>query len=274
MISALPDPATLARIGAGASADVLLLPDGRALKLLLPGIGEGVARREFDATLTAYRAGLPVPAPLTQVTVAGRHGLVLERLDEPRWMRRGRRLPGAVMATLDRLARAQAAAHRVAVGPGELAPVHAVLGARLLESNAPVAAIDAAAAALARLPTGDRLLHGDLHLGNVVTAGGRMFLIDWSQAMAGDPAADVARSELVMRFGRHGHWLRRWPALHVARDAAAEWYLFRYRRLTGLSEAAIDAWRLPVAVAWLRDGSAAHVPALTAWVERRMARPR
>ena len=272
MDPALPDPATLARIGAGASADVLLLPDGRALKLLLPGIGEGVARREFVATLAAHGAGLPVPAPLGQVTVAGRHGLLLERLHEPRWARRGRRLPGAVMATLHRLAEVQAAAHRVVVEPGAVPPAHAVLAARIATSGAPAVATDAAAAALARLPAGDRLLHGDLHLGNVITAGGRMLLIDWSQAMAGDPAADVARSELVMRFGRHGAWLRRWPALHLARDAAAEWYLFCYRRLTGLPDQAIDAWRLPVAVAWLREGSAAHAPALAAWVRRRLDR--
>ena len=98
-----------------------------------------------------------------------------------------------------------------------------------------------------------------------------MMLIDWAQAMAGDPAADVARSELVMRFGRYGALLRQhaWP--RISRDAAAAWYLFSYRRLTGMSDAAIEAWRLPVAVAWLREGSAAHLPALQAYVDRRLA---
>ena len=268
----LPDPATLARIGAGASAEVLLLPDGRALKLLLPGIGDGVAERELTATRLAHRAALPVPAPLGRAVLADRHGLLFERLSEARLARRMRRWPGAVMVTLFLLAREQARAHAIAVEPGTLATAHAALAARVEGSAAPADAVAAARAALAALPAGDRLLHGDLHLGNLMTVGGRTMLIDWAQAMTGDPAADVARSELVMRFGRYGPWLRRWPALRVARDAAAAWYLFCYRALTGMDRAAVDAWRLPVAVAWLREGSAAHQPALAAWIERRLAR--
>ena len=222
----LPDPATLARIGAGASAEVLLLPDGRALKLLLPGIGDGVAERELTATRLAHRAALPVPAPLGRAVLADRHGLLFERLSEARLARRMRRWPGAVMVTLFLLAREQARAHAIAVEPGTLATAHAALAARVEGSAAPADAV----------------------------------------------AADVARSELVMRFGRYGPWLRRWPALRVARDAAAAWYLFCYRALTGMDRAAVDAWRLPVAVAWLREGSAAHQPALAAWIERRLAR--
>ena len=64
--------------------------------------------------------------------------------------------------------------------------------------------------------------------------------------------------------------LRRWRFLRLARHAAAAWYLFCYRRITGMTAAAIDAWRLPVAVAWWREGSAAYLPALAEYVAARL----
>ena len=271
--TALPDPATLPRIGTGASAEVFALPDERALKLFLAGLPEAAAMREWAASRVAHEAGLPVPQPLGATELAGRHGLVFERLRENRSLRRMRRWPGAVMVTLAAMARHHAALHARRVPADLLPPVHRVLAARIAESAAGPGAIAAALAALAALPRGDRLAHGDLHLGNIMTAGGRLMLIDWAQAMAGDPAADIARSELVMRFGRYGPLLRRWRWLRLARHAAAAWYLFCYRRLTGMSAEAIDAWRLPVAVAWCREGSAAHLPALAAYIERRVKLP-
>jgi aminoglycoside phosphotransferase (APT) family kinase protein len=265
------DLAHAPRIGRGVSAEVFALADGRALKLLLPGVPEVAAARELAATRVAHAAGLPVPRPFGEVTVDGRHGLVVARLEEAPWLRRMRRWPGAVMVTLAEMAHQHAALHRVAVPAGALPTAHEVLENRIAGSLAGPAAIGAARAALARLPHADRLGHGDLHLGNFMTTRGGLMLIDWAQAMAGDPAADIARSELVMRFGRYGALLRRHAGPRVARDAAAAWYLHCYRRLSGMSEAAIDAWRLPVAVAWLREGSAAHLPALQAYVDRRLA---
>lgn len=264
------DTVALRRIGQGASAEVFALNGSRALKLLHAGVPDEAAAREFAATRVARGAGLPVPTPLELVTIGGRSGLVVTRLDEPRWLRGVRRWPGAVMVTLAEMARQQAAAHRVAVPAGALPTAHDVLGARISDSAASPAARAAALAALDRLPHGGQLGHGDLHLGNIMTGRAGMVLIDWAQAMAGDPAADVARSELVMRFGRYGPLLQRHRWLRLARDAAAAWYLLCYRRLTGISDAAIDAWRLPVAVAWLREGSAAYLPALAAYVERRL----
>lgn len=266
------DVTTLPRIGVGASAEVFALPGERALKLFFPGLLDAAAARELTASRVAHDAGLPVPAPVGTVELDGRGGLVFERLHETRWLRKVRRWPGAVMVTLAAMARLHAALHRERATNAGLPTVHDVLAARIADSAAAPAAIAAAEAALAALPTGDRLGHGDLHLGNVMTANGRLMLIDWAQAMVGDPAADVARSELVMRFGRYHPLLRRWRWPRLARHAAAEWYLFCYCRLTGMRREAIDAWRLPVAVAWWREGSAAHLPALADYVAGRLSR--
>ena len=268
-----PDPAQLRRIGHGISADVLLLPPDRVLKLLRPGLGAAIAEREFTAARVAFEAGLPVPEPLTLARAGERHGIVFERLEEAPWARRVRRLPGPVMATLAAMARLQARAHAVRISAGVLPDAGALLDARCTDALAPAAARDAARRRLAELGGGsDRLLHGDLHLGNIIAARGRTMAVDWAQAMVGDPAADVARTELLLRFGRYGVALRRYPSLRVARHAAAEWYLFCYRQITGMPTDAIDRWRLPTAVAWMRNDSAAHPSSLAAYAERQRRR--
>lgn len=259
------------RIGAGVSAEVFARPDGTALKLFHAG-SIAPPDRELAAARVAHAAGLPVPEPFQAVEEDGRRGIVFERIHERPLPRRLRRWPGAVLATLWSLASRQAAAHRVVVAAGDLPDVHDLLASRIAVADAPEAVIAAAMAALAALPRGDRLGHGDLHLGNVMNAGGRMLLIDWAQAARGAPAADVARSELVMRFGRYAPALRRWHWARVARHAAARWYLWCYRLAGGIGETEVEAWRLPVAVAWWREGSAAHLPALADYVEHRLTR--
>lgn len=60
----------------------------------------------------------------------------------------------------------------------------------------------------------DRLLHLDYHPRNVVTAGQQMTcLIDWVNAAAGDPRADLARTYTMLRVlppGPDEPWLRGW----------------------------------------------------------------
>jgi len=48
--------------------------------------------------------------------------------------------------------------------------------------------------------TGDRVVHLDLHLGNVVLAEIGPVVIDWSNGAAGPPGADVAMAALIMRI--------------------------------------------------------------------------
>ena len=90
-------------------------------------------------------------------------------------------------------------------------------------------------------PPGDRLLHLDLHPLNVLLGPSGPVVIDWPRAAAGDPAADVAATWVVVggaaippgillaTFGRMGRGvlLRRFltgspPADHVLAEAV-EW---------------------------------------------------
>lgn len=50
---------------------------------------------------------------------------------------------------------------------------------------------------LAELPEGGSLLHGDFHPGNILTDGGRAYIIDWFAASGGDAVSDIAHTYLL-----------------------------------------------------------------------------
>jgi hypothetical protein len=54
------------------------------------------------------------------------------------------------------------------------------------------------------LGEGDRVMHLDLHPGNIMLTGEGPVVIDWSNGAAGPPGADVAMASLIMRTSEVG----------------------------------------------------------------------
>jgi aminoglycoside phosphotransferase (APT) family kinase protein len=111
----------------------------------------------------------------------------------------------------------------------------------------------AARESLATLPDGDALCHGDFHPDNIILSLHGPVILDWMTASRGCPAADVARTLLLIRIGEPVYPLN--PVmiflLNRARNVFVGAYLKEYRRLTGTPQADIDAWRFVTAVARL-----------------------
>ena len=174
----VPAPGPL--LGAGRSADVYALDGERVLR-----------RFRFDIDLTAearlmrylHARGYPVPAVHD---IDGR-SMVLQRLT-------GRTMLEDGLAHPERLFR--------------YARMLAGLHARLHEIPAPDDLPGHGVNAQAR-----RVLHLDLHPGNVLVTADGPYVIDWTIARAGDPAADVARTIVALRTGTVEAptlWLRTW----------------------------------------------------------------
>ncbi|MDR2456308.1 MAG: aminoglycoside phosphotransferase family protein [Deltaproteobacteria bacterium] len=88
---------------------------------------------------------------------------------------------------------------------------------------------------LESMPRARNLLHGDFNPGNVVVGeGGKAFILDWSHATQGDPAADAARTYLLFRL--------------EGSEETAEDYLEIFRRECGLERSRIHGW-LPLVAA-------------------------
>lgn len=160
-----------------------------------------VIRREYRALRALHPLGVPAPEPLLlleRLTAFGREGWLVTR-----------RMPGTTLETALRaeLGRARRTSLLTDFGAA-LARLHATppptdFGRHdWLETTLAVANSLSPTADLARFerlrrerpaPVAPALIHGDVFLDNVMTAGGRVTgLIDWAFAAVGDPRYDVA----------------------------------------------------------------------------------
>ena len=152
-----------ALIGAGRAADVYALGGQRVLRRYRNGDS---AEREARVMAYLAEAGFPVP----RVYHASGPDLVMERL-----------------AGRDMLADL--------AGRPWLARQHARTLAGLHDR---LHAIAAPPSLRAQFGPGDRMLHLDLHPGNVMLTAAGPVVIDWSNVAAGSPAADVAMAWLII----------------------------------------------------------------------------
>src|SRR5256885_9338182 len=71
------------KIGEGAFSEAYAWAPGQVVKLFKPGVSRWLPRFEVRMIRAVHAAGVPVPEVFGEVTLDGRFGIVLERLDGP-----------------------------------------------------------------------------------------------------------------------------------------------------------------------------------------------
>ncbi|WP_082725837.1 phosphotransferase family protein [Limnochorda pilosa] len=185
-------------IASGRTADVHPWGEGRVLKLYRPGTSPRTVESEQRKTSAAHAIGLPVPAVGSRIELDGRLGLVLERVDGLSMMETVLRDPDTIEPMALRLAEVHLDLHAHEGSPG-LHDQRTLLREKIARC-APLsqAEREAVLGAMARLPGGDRLCHGDFHPANVILTDRDPVIIDWIDASRGNPLADVARTALIL----------------------------------------------------------------------------
>lgn len=242
-----------ALIATGRTAEVYTWGEGQVLKLGYDWVGRETLESEARLTQAAHEAGLPAPAVGEVVEVKGRCGLVFGRVE------------GASM--LDVLQKRPWQMRRYAV---MLAELHAQMHERQapemprqrerlrwkIEHARPLkeALRQAALEALEQMTDELCICHGDFHPGNVLLTAKGPVIIDWNDATAGHPLADVSRSVILLAkgalpMGPPVSWL-----LQAIRQRLTEAYLERYLTLRGGRRQQIEQWMPVVAAARLSEG--------------------
>lgn len=237
-------------LGRGSTAEVRRLDGGRVVKLFKPHIPAGQIAAEADALARASAAGLPVPRLHERCRHGASAGLILDELAGVSALRSATRRPAGLPRLLHRMADLQA---RINALPGHGLPAQTeALQSAVERADLPP---DLHTALLARLaPTPDAALcHGDYHLGNLMLQAGELSVLDWDKACCGAPAADAARTAVMLRDGKLAG-IADTPLAEPVRALAARAYVRAYVRAYSqrTGEAGIAtaiAWWLPVATA-------------------------
>ena len=236
----------LQRLGAGREAEVFAWGDGRVLRLARESSQAGMIEREALALAAAHAAGASVPGIYERITVDGRPGIVLDRIDGVDLLTVLGRRPWSLRSVATTLGAQHAALHRVAA-PSGLPTVHEELRRRLGSKLVPQDARRRALVRLDDLPDGDRLLHGDFHPANVLRTAAGCVVIDWTNGTSGDPAADIARTILLTGGGEIAGDVPVAVRMlaPVARRFLVAAYLRAYARELALDRERVGRW-LPV----------------------------
>lgn len=193
-------------VARGNTSDVYRWGRHAVVKVLRPGIPDDWAQREAATTESVHAAGLPAPGVLDVTTIDGRPAIVFERIDGVSMWARMLTFPGDIPRLSLLLAELQAEVNATAA-PAGIPSLHDrlhdnLVNARHLSSSER----DAAALALERRPRHGGLCHFDIHPNNVLMGPLDPVIIDWFDASAGSPEADIARSSVLMRrSASHGH---------------------------------------------------------------------
>jgi len=267
-------------IGRGRSAEILAWGDGRAMKLYLSGSRREYVQREARVSRLVHGLGLPAPAVFNADTpdglydVDGRFGILFERIDGATMIHDLGTRPWRLAAHSRLLARVHARIHEA---PGEGLPLlrsrieHAIERASGLVDKR---VLQAARDRLQSLPELCRVCHGDFHPDNVILREGTAVVIDWGPASSGHPAADVAWTYLLFRFGGMPPDT---PAplrllLPIVRQGSLRIYLREYFALSGRTWTDLKAWLGVIAILRLSDGIEEERARLLRFISREFAR--
>ena len=172
--------------------------DGKTLaKLFMKGMGAETAEREFLVNKIVYEMGIPTPKPLRLVTDGTRFGAEYELIQNKRSFTR---IISEEPEQLEPLSLSFAALareiHRTPADTTRLPSMKELIRAQIVRyADLPEDVREKALQFLETVPETPTCLHGDLHIGNIITDGERTLWID-----VGDFAYGVPEWDLGMLF--------------------------------------------------------------------------
>jgi aminoglycoside phosphotransferase (APT) family kinase protein len=256
---------SLKRIAEGREGEIFAWEPGVVLKLFREGAHAARGRDTELAAMSAVAgAAGPIPKALGTAEVDGRPGLLIERVDGVDMLTKFAKRPWSLFGAGVEMAKVHAAVHSARASE-QLETIHDRLERqmKIIATQRPDIA-ERGRRALALLPQGHRLLHGDFHPANIILSPRGPVVIDWPNATRGDPAADVARTLLIMRISElppGAPWVIKLLE-KAGRRILLRRYLATYRRIAELDMELVDRWTVPVAIGRFTDGIEPEYPRL------------
>jgi uncharacterized protein (TIGR02172 family) len=239
-------------IGEGNTAEVYAWGDKEILKLFRKEFPYEGIEKEYQISKVIGNQGLPVPKALNFIELEDRRGIIYERAIGASFTELIMRNPLRCAKYAEQLADIHYQIHQCF---GLEIPKYkenlewSIRHTDQLSEGQKLAILDL----LEQLPEGDALCHGDFHPGNIMGVEGNYYILDWMTASAGTPAADVARTMLLLKdatLPEHMPIIIKFVVGRM-RKSLADAYIKQYVRLSGLQKEEVESWRIVIAAARL-----------------------
>lgn len=251
------DYTQLKMINQGNTAEVFQLDDKKILKLYRNGLPFSLCEKEFENTRIAGKLIENVPLVYDLVNDGDRCGIVFQRII------------GKNMINV--IARNTLQINRQAKN---LAKIHFDMQIDVKKEKAEhlqtikeklSADIDMAECLskeekrklfdyLNALPDGNALCHFDYHPGNIIISSNKPIIIDWMTACTGCKCADIARTGILLKYGKvtQGNFIIR-KLVPIVQKHIYKIYIYEYKKISGMLQEDIDVWELPILAARLSE---------------------
>lgn len=207
------------------------------MKLFKTGVPRRLSWWEARITRSVFAAGGPAPEVFGEVSLEGRFGMVLNRLDGPTLLQLTRSgamtfgQAGAILASVC------LSVHKTPPPPDVISLRESMDGSLPFTGGTfPKNITNGILALIDRLGSSDGLCHGDLHPGNVIMTADGPRLIDWIGAVRAPATFDLAISHIALT--ELAPEVADDPERPRAVNAAMQ---YEYARLAGVSQAALTA---------------------------------
>jgi tRNA A-37 threonylcarbamoyl transferase component Bud32 len=240
-------------VGSGRTAEVFAWGRDRVLKLYQTWMPAAPVEREQAVTQAAYAAGLPVPETGELIEGEGRFGIVFERVDGISMLHELEGKPWKIFTVARQLGELHAQMHDCTARPDLFTQRQQIEMALERSEGLSASEKESIDHALAQLPDGTVLCHGDFHPDNILLTDHGPVIIDWLTGTRGHPLADVARTSLLFQTGGLPPGMSPFIRLMLnsSRILLYALYLNRYLSLHPAKRREIDAWGLPLMAARL-----------------------
>ncbi|MCM3638846.1 aminoglycoside phosphotransferase family protein [Sporosarcina luteola] len=181
-------------IGEGNTA-VIYLYDNKIVKVFKDHLPDTESAYEANKQRFAYACGLPVPKILDVTKIDGKQAIIMEYIE-------GKTIGELFFEDMERAEYyiglsidIQQKIHQMRAE--SLEPMSEKLLRQLEDSSLDAFQKEILMKKLNSMTYENRLCHGDFHLLNLIMSGGKVTIIDWVDASAGDIRADVCRTYLL-----------------------------------------------------------------------------
>lgn len=256
-------------IARGRTAEVFTWAENQVLKLFYDWVSLRSVQKEHEITRLADQAGVPVPQAFELIHHENRYGIVYERVSGPTMLQLLVTKPWQVRKLSRQLADLHFAIHQV---PLEGMPSYRDQWLSDIE-RVPYLSPEVKARMLVivnQIPEVNQLCHLDFHPDQVVFTARGPLILDWMTACSGDPAADVARTQILLTIGKPPDaslWMR--MLADVLGSVANHYYQKRYLELNpSVSQEMIQTWLAPVAAVRLLENIELEAPRLMKMIDK------